>query len=208
VITFLSEEQLLSQSGVSFQGEEWEQAKGVLERFKKLKMIRLDNGKIVIINWAKRQENQSLSGYERVKRWRKKRAKRGIDNNDNADDNQQRRGDKIRVDKIRIDKRREKSPSYLKEIPKDDTDYFLQRFDISTKELKGKSESLLLYCESKGKTYKNYRSFLLNALKKDFKERPLEKPNVIEPDITLEQRAKNFEKLQKLKVGLKEQSII
>lgn len=71
--------------------------------------------------------------------------------------------------------KREKAPhasiSYLSNIPKEDMDGFLKRFVANEKEIKSKAEDLLLYCQSKRRTYSNYRSFLLNALKKDFKER-------------------------------------
>ncbi len=66
---------------------------------------------------------------------------------------------------------KEKSINYLKEIPEEDISKFLARFDMTSKELKSKAESLSLYCQSKGRVYKDYRAFLLNALKKDFKEK-------------------------------------
>lgn len=71
----------------------------------------------------------------------------------------------IREDKI------ENSLSYLKELPQEDLEEFVSRFDCDKKAISGKAESLLLYCQSKGKVYKNYRALLLNALKKDFPER-------------------------------------
>lgn len=57
---------------------------------------------------------------------------------------------------------------YLSQIPIKDLEEFTVRFSITEKVIKSKGESLKLYCESKGKVYKNYRSFLLNALKSDF----------------------------------------
>ncbi len=75
-----------------------------------------------------------------------------------------------RLDKVRIDKI-EHSILYLKKIPEKDLEEFYYRFDCEKKGIKDKAESLFLYCESKGRKYKNYRSFLLNALKKDFPER-------------------------------------
>lgn len=63
------------------------------------------------------------------------------------------------------------SIKYLEDIPKVDMKEFTDRFIASEKEIKSKGEDLKLYCEGKGKVYKNYRSFLLNSLKKDFKER-------------------------------------
>ena len=56
MITFLSEEQLMIQAGVSPMHEEWDLTKGVLDKFQKLKMITLDNEMITLLNWHKRQE--------------------------------------------------------------------------------------------------------------------------------------------------------
>ena len=50
------------------------------------------------------------------------------------------------------------------------------RFDCSRPAIKDKAESLKLYCESKGKRYKNYKAFLLTALKKDFPIRKIQFP--------------------------------
>jgi len=99
MITFLDEEQLMAQSGISPMHDEWDNTKGVLEKLKKLKMIEFDNEMITILNWKKRQET-SLTPYERVKRYREKKR------NDNADDNA-----KITTDKNRIDKNRIISPA-------------------------------------------------------------------------------------------------
>jgi hypothetical protein len=63
------------------------------------------------------------------------------------------------------------SISYLEKIPDGDIQTFTTRFIATEKEIKSKGEDLKLYCESKGRVYKNYKSFLLNALKNDFKER-------------------------------------
>jgi hypothetical protein len=105
VITFLSEQQLLIQAGIGIMEAEFEKTLGVLKKLEKLKMITLDNtednAKITILNWQKRQET-SLTGYERVKRYREKHKP---DNKpDNANDNAKITSDKNRIDKIRIDK--------------------------------------------------------------------------------------------------------
>ena len=78
--------------------------------------------------------------------------------------------DKIREDKIRIEreKKPENSISYLKNIPAEDIKVFVGRFDVNESKVKDKAESLHLYCKSKGKVYKNYKAFLLTAMKKDF----------------------------------------
>ena len=87
MIKHLQEYQLMSQAGIDPLETEWEQTKGVLEKFKSLDMITLDNGVIVIKNWNRRQE-KSLSGYERVKRWRdKNNPVIANDNDDNKFDN-------------------------------------------------------------------------------------------------------------------------
>lgn len=76
----------------------------------------------------------------------------------------------VRLGKDKIE-RKENSLSYLKVIPKEDLEEFYNRFDCDKKAIQSKGETLFLYCESKGRKYKNYRAFLLNALKKDFPER-------------------------------------
>jgi hypothetical protein len=79
MITFLNEEQLMAQAGIIPMHDEWDNTIGVLKKLEKLQMITLDNEVITISNWKKRQET-NLTGYERVKKWRKKQ-------NDNTNDN-------------------------------------------------------------------------------------------------------------------------
>lgn len=73
--------------------------------------------------------------------------------------------------RIERNRREEKGAEYLTHVPEGDVKEFLDRFLITEREVRSKAEDLKLYCERKGRRYKNYRSFLLNALKKDFKER-------------------------------------
>lgn len=83
-----------------------------------------------------------------------------------------------RIGKDRIGKNREESIpdkpesslEYLKTLPEKDLKEFTYRFDATPKQIQSKAEDLLNYCQAKGKKYKNYRAFLINALKKDFKE--------------------------------------
>jgi DNA-binding Lrp family transcriptional regulator len=63
------------------------------------------------------------------------------------------------------------SLSYLSNIPPEDIQEFTTRFQASPSQVRSKAEDLKLYCERKGRSYRNYKSFLLNALKRDFKER-------------------------------------
>lgn len=63
--------------------------------------------------------------------------------------------------------KKERSLSYLVNIPEEDLIAFKEKgYDKSWVVSKG--EDLYLYCESKGKTYKNYKALLTNALKKDY----------------------------------------
>lgn len=84
-------------------------------------------------------------------------------------------GVRTRVDKTRLDKSSVVAPhasiSYLREIPDADMKEFVGRFAVGEVQIKKKAEQFRLYCESAGKTYKNYKSALLNAMIKDFEER-------------------------------------
>ena len=82
-VKYLTEYQLMVQSGIEPRDECWGKTEGVLKRFKKLGMIRIANGVITVKNWDKRQE-MSLTGYERVKRYREKVKN---ETNDNTGDN-------------------------------------------------------------------------------------------------------------------------
>lgn len=68
-------------------------------------------------------------------------------------------------------RREENSISYLKKIPEKDLQEFYERFDCSKKGIVSKAEDLALWCETNGREKRNYKTFLLNALKKDFKQR-------------------------------------
>lgn len=65
----------------------------------------------------------------------------------------------------------ERNIQYLSNIPSDDMKMFLSRILATEDDIKNKAEDLLLWCESNGRSKKNYRAFLLNALKRDFKKR-------------------------------------
>lgn len=88
----------------------------------------------------------------------------------------------LRLGKDRLGKDRDtySSIDYLKQIPEADIKEFTERFDASAGAIKSKAEDLLNYCKSKGKTYKDYRAFLLNALKKDFRPRPKQSTEIVE----------------------------
>lgn len=95
-VSFFSEDQLMSQAGLDFQNEHWDRTRGVLEKFKKLGMIKIDDKKIEILNWKKRQDSY-LTGAERVKRFREKK-KRNVNVTDKGYDVNARR-EENRIDK-------------------------------------------------------------------------------------------------------------
>lgn len=96
-VKHLSEHKLMTQAGVDFMKDEWKETEGVLKHFKKLGMIRLDNGVITIVNWGKRQE-RAMTAYERLKKHRAKIT------DDNAEITPRNANDNPRVDKSREDK--------------------------------------------------------------------------------------------------------
>lgn len=82
------------------------------------------------------------------------------------------------------------SQDYLKQIPSEDLKEFTDRFEVSVNAIKSKAEELANYCTMHGKRYKNYKAFLLNALKRDFRERPPKKemsPPKVEEKLTPDQ---------------------
>lgn len=73
LIEFLTKEVLLNKSGLQFDPyhpEEWDRALGVLDKFERMRMIKMsEKGDIKILNWEKRQET-NLTDAERAKSYR------------------------------------------------------------------------------------------------------------------------------------------
>lgn len=67
--------------------------------------------------------------------------------------------------------------SYLENIPEEDISYFTENFRISKRQLKEKGEELADYCRAKGKKYKNYKSFLRNAVRKEYGKKNINQSN-------------------------------
>lgn len=108
VVKNLTEEHLMSQSGIYWNGEEWDVTKGVLIKFKKLNMLRLNNGIVTVCNWKKRQET-SLSNAERQAKFRER-------NKDVTESNTEVTLDKNREDKNREDKSESITPRQISEL--------------------------------------------------------------------------------------------
>lgn len=75
---------------------------------------------------------------------------------------------KVSIGKRERDAKASTSPSYLKNIPLEDIKYFREITKATDKQIKDKGEQLFDYCLAKGKTYKNYKALLANALRKDY----------------------------------------
>ena len=111
---------------------------------------------ITILNWSSHQLADSKADNRRTTDGQQTDTNKN-DKNDNNEKNIEREG--------------LASLAYLSKIPEEDMKEFMDRFIATKKEIEGKAEGLKLYCESRGKKYKNYKAFLLNALKRDFKEK-------------------------------------
>jgi hypothetical protein len=98
--------------------------------------------------------------------------------------------------------KRERSLSFLLNIPEDTRLSFSTKFKVTEAQLIDKAEDLYHWCVSKGKRYSNYESFLRNAIKKDFGTRPNQKVDyepVEEIPMTPEQQAMAQAKLAELR---------
>lgn len=166
VIVRYEEEEVIRLTNLCAEDEE--SAQGFTKRFVEKRLVEFKNKDVLLIKNFEKRQNTNLTGAERAKRYRDKQ---------NSDDSSITQSDdsNARVDESRVDKNREEKPSssvnYLSALPTEDIIEITTRFAVSEKQLKDKAESLKLYCESKGRKYKNYKSFLLNAIKKDFPER-------------------------------------
>lgn len=86
----------------------------------------------------------------------------------------------IRSKKIE-EKKIEASVTYLDDVPDSDAQALAEKFDVSIEQVTDKAEELADYCRSKGKTYKDYHSFLRNCLKKDIRDGKIKTGTVTPP---------------------------
>lgn len=100
-------------------------------------------------------------------------------------------------------KEEDTSINYLLNIPSNDLAEFSLAFLCTDRQIINKAQSLYDYCESKGKSYKDYKAFLRNALRKDFGDRlPVAEHFAVPEDISEEQRLKNIKKIAQIKKDL------
>jgi hypothetical protein len=176
-----------------------------------------------LITWYKKNNDYFIE-HPNWEKYQILRADRKKDSNlPPPDDNMQPNDNQMTTKRVRklskLSKRREvtNSPLYLKKIPEDDLDIFYNRFDCSKKAIISKGEDLAAWCETNGRVKKNYKTFLLVALKKDFPERrepvkknisfsrlpDLEVTGVDTPEVQ-EKRKKTLDKMRKdlIKLGV------
>lgn len=155
---------------------EFDNLKGVFERLSLLKMIRHDNGRIVIINFEKRQQS-NLTGYERVKRYRENKAKLlkpVINDNvgDNKDDND--RIDKIREEEIRIEQEEVAAPQKKinsLSLTKGQVMAFMKSFPgMTCEEVKEEAKKCSQYMAMSSNEYTNPGLFFRGWMKKVYPE--------------------------------------
>ena len=148
MITFMSEQQLMLQSGLDFQDDSWDRTVGVLKKLERLEMITVDNEVITVKNWGKRQET-NLTSYERVKRYRQKK------HNDNT---------KITLDKKRIEENRRDKNIILESTPAQEAKSFFdgnvetifnefkEKSSLNSELLKTEFQKFILYWTEKNKS--------------------------------------------------------
>ena len=76
-----------------------------------------------------------------------------------------------KVSKVKRETSLKNSLKYLDELPEDDLKELYVKYEGSISQIKQKAEDLANWCRSNGKIKKDYRSFLLTALNKDFPKR-------------------------------------
>jgi hypothetical protein len=98
---------------------------------------------------------------------------------------------------------------WLKDIPPDTLKELSEKYEASTSQVKRKGEQFWNYCTSKGKTYKNYRAAIENALDKDFGRRPPKKEvaKTERPSLSAEEQARVQAKKEEIKQLFKAPSI-
>jgi hypothetical protein len=57
--------------------------------------------------------------------------------------------------------------TYLDAVPEEDAHAMSEKYGVTVDQVRAKAEELADYCRSKGKTYRDYRAFLGNCLRKD-----------------------------------------
>lgn len=157
---------------------------GFTKRLADCGIIEVINDKQILIkNFEKRQDTM-LSPAERAKKYRDKKK---VTNVTDKSDERNARVEKSREDKIRVEEKKEPPLSFLEKLPEEVTSSLSEKYQISPKGIQSKATDLLLYCKQKGKTYKDYKAFLENALRKDKAKLQTEFPLKVIPTVIVQQ---------------------
>lgn len=194
---------------------EYNRALGCLKRYEALQIVTLhDNGDVTVNNFEKRQ-GENLSNAERQKNYRerlKTMPKERNDSNVTRYNDSNARIEEKRIEKNREEEKKEPSLSFLEKLPEEVTSSLSEKYQISPKGIQSKATDLLLYCRQKGKTYKDYKAFLENALRKDKGTLQTTFPLAVvqrqeaEPELTPEQIERNRQLRQEISNMLKAKS--
>ena len=127
---------------------------------------------------------------------------------------------KNRTEEKRTEKKREEkatskkfkplaSQKYLLNMPDTDLDELSSKYKCSPNQIIKKGEELHNYCLAHGKRYKNYRSFLVNALIRDFGYRSQEEAKIPEvEEVSPEEQARVKQKMKALRSEFKKMPIM
>lgn len=176
VLKHINEARVMALSGLNY--EDMESMYGVqqnetLETFCNMGLVTwINKDTLLIKNYNKKQTQQSTS-TERVAAWRERNQAKDSHTQHVTDETNVTLQSNGRVDKNRLDKREERekpesSINFLKNIPTALIEELKTSINCSEQQIKSKATDLILYCEANGKRYKNYKAFLINALRKDF----------------------------------------
>lgn len=201
LIMYVSETEVMRQAGIDDGSPMWVDTRGFLDRFSELNLLKISDEKVTkhnvthvshrdtnrcsplrysvyLLNFEKRQDT-NLSGSERQKKY-KERLKTSVELRHKGDVAPRHQGD-ARVDKIRVDKNiYSASLDFLKNVPELVLYELSNKYKISNKGIQSKATDLLLYCQQKGKKYRDYKAFLENAIRKDKNKLQVEFPLPIE----------------------------
>lgn len=115
----------------------------------------------------------------------------------------------VEVPKKTVKEKPEPSLSFLENLPTETITAFSDKYHIAPKGIQSKATDLSLYCRQKGKTYKDYKAFLENALRKDKIKLQSEYPYLVaktfvpaETSLSPEQVEANRIRIEAIKNGL------
>ncbi len=73
------------------------------------------------------------------------------------------------------------SIEWLKKIPETDIKEMMEKYSVEKRMVLSNAENVIIYCESKGRKYSNYKAALMNFIKLDIERHPEKKRNVRYP---------------------------